>query len=523
VSGKFGQLRQRKGLVSHSGLIQVDIDKIANVREIKRILTNDPFSFAVIESPSGNGIKIIVKIPDDLNKHLETFYALEKYYLLNHKIKIDPSCKDVSRLMFVSHDSDLYLNPNSTPFHAAVLTKDESTFAAAITKTDVKMRFVEGRNNYVLSMASVCRIKGLTEDACVRLSIAYFAEEGFDKDEIRICISQAYKYANEVPPKVQKGDSLLLIKPAAEWMTEASKKPVPQMLFSEFWIEGEVCILFADTNLGKTILAMQIANSISKGESIPGFDLTAAKQPVLYFDFEMSDKTLQKRYSNNYENNYSFDSNLLRVEINTEFTNFEDFEHTLYNEIETAIVSHEARILIIDNITFLKTQSTETAKDALPLMKKLVDLKKKYGLSMLILAHTPKRNSSQILTTNDLAGSRQIANFADSIFAIGVSHKSDNYRYLKQLKARSTERVHDDSHVAICSIENEDNFLKFIFKEFGDEADQLKSLTEDDKAELDVKIIATKKNQPHLSCRQIANLTGTNHMRVNRVLNQYKP
>lgn len=51
-----------------------------------------------------------------------------------------------------------------------------------------------------------------------------------------------------------------------------------------------------NTNLGKSILAVQIADSISEGESIRGFKLEAEKQKVLSFDFEMSDKQFEKRY-----------------------------------------------------------------------------------------------------------------------------------------------------------------------------------------------------------------------------------
>jgi RecA-family ATPase len=92
------------------------------------------------------------------------------------------------------------------------------------------------------------------------------------------------------------------------------------MLFSEFWFEGELCILFADTNLGKSILAVQIGNSISKGEQIRGFKLETPKQPILYFDFELSDKQFENRYSIKFEQHYSFDSNFIRVEINPDAT-----------------------------------------------------------------------------------------------------------------------------------------------------------------------------------------------------------
>ena len=76
--------------------------------------------------------------------------------------------------------------------------------------------------------------------------------------------------------------------------------------------------------------------------------------------------------------------------------------------MKQAIITYQAKILIVDNLTYLKTQATETAKEALPLMKRLKQLKIKYDLSILALAHTPKRNLCNPLTKNDLAGSKNL-------------------------------------------------------------------------------------------------------------------
>ena len=87
--------------------------------------------------------------------------------------------------------------------------------------------------------------------------------------------------------ETKESKGLFTVKTATRWIEQAKTRPIPKMLFGEFWFEGELCILFADTNLGKSILAVQIGNSISKGELIRGFKLEALRQPILYFDFEL--------------------------------------------------------------------------------------------------------------------------------------------------------------------------------------------------------------------------------------------
>ena len=275
---------------------------------------------------------------------------------------------------------------------------------------------------------------------------------------------------------------LFTIKTANNWIEEAKNRPIPKMLFSQLWYEGEICILFADTNLGKSILAVQIGNSISKGEQIKSFIIETQKQSVLYFDFELSDKQFQNRYSKDYKENYVFDDNFLRVEINPDLELPKDvtFDDYLILSIEKSIVSSNSKVLIIDNITYLKSDN-EKAKEALPLMKKLKELKTKYSLSILILAHTPKRDLSKPITRNDLAGSKMLINFCDSCFTIGESTQDKHIRYIKQIKQRNCEQVYGDDNVCVCQIIKEHNFLQFEFVSFGNEREHLKQYTEKDK------------------------------------------
>jgi len=336
----------------------------------------------------------------------------------------------------------------------------------------------------------------------------------------RLEYKPSYKEQESVYPLTR--NQLFLAKPANAWIESAKLQPVPKMLFSEFFHEGELSILFADTNLGKSILAVQIADSISKGKRIPGMQLTAKQQAVLYFDFEMSAKQFEKRYSENYQNHYQFDSNLIRVELNPDCTEFSDFEQVLFNSIEAQIENTGARVLVLDNLTYLKSQAVDTAKEALPLMKSLKELKIKHELSLLILAHTPKRNTSKPITVNDLSGSRQLANFADSIFAVGSSNQGSAIRYIKQIKARATELIYDSDNVMVCEINQPDNFLGFEFLDFGREVYHLALVSEDEKDHLDLSILELKTSQPELSDAEIAKQTGTYRKKVYRVLKKHQ-
>ena len=297
--------------------------------------------------------------------------------------------------------------------------------------------------------------------------------------------------------------SCLVVKKANTWVDQAKNRPIPNMLFSELWYEKEVCILFADTNLGKSILAVQIADSISRGTSISGFKLESEPRKVLYLDFELSDKQFENRCSEEYQNHYQFSPNFLRAEINTELDipkEYKGIEDYLCATLDIIIKKNSVSVLIIDNLTFLSSEN-EKAKDALVLMKTLKKLSQKEDLSILVLAHTPKRDESKPISKNDLAGSKMLMNFCDSSFAIGTSSQDSSFRYIKQIKQRNTEHLYHSENVIVCSVEKETNFLEFQFVEFGSEKNHLKTFGSSDLEERDEQmkfLISEGKSNVHI-------------------------
>ncbi len=304
----------------------------------------------------------------------------------------------------------------------------------------------------------------------------------------------------------EKNNSFLTVMPANLWIEQAKERPIPKMLFGEFWFQGELCILYADANNGKSILAVQIGNAISSGQQINGFKIEAKKQPVLYFDFELSDKQFENRYSKDFQNHFKFSNDFIRVEINpdAEVPEGKSVLDILNTSIEISIIETGAKVLIIDNITYLRNE-TEKARDALPLMKDLKALKSKFGLSILALAHTPKRDLSKPITKNDLQGSKMLINFCDSAFAIGESCADKSLRYLKQIKARNTEIIYDTDNLCLCQITKPYNFLGFDFVEFGvSEREHLRQVSESAKNDLIKKIKSELESNPNISAYKIA-------------------
>ena len=309
---------------------------------------------------------------------------------------------------------------------------------------------------------------------------------------------------------------LLQVLTANERIERAKLQAIPNALFSDIWLEGQICILFADTGVGKTILSVQIADSISKGEPIQGFDMGAEPQKVLYFDFELNDKQFEKRYcADGWGNHYQFSDNLFMVNIDSNGfmpSGFKDFGEYALDKMEKEIIKTGVRIIVVDNLTYLR-HDNEKAKEAAELIMKLKRLKQKHNLSLLILTHTPKRNPFEPISINNLAGSKMIANFVDSAFSIGKSAQNADLRYIKNCKARDSK---DSDFIQVCRIEKS-NILRFVWIGKAYENEHIKQRGKTSKKELSE--IATELRNEGKSLRQIAEITGKSHQTISRLLN----
>lgn len=310
-------------------------------------------------------------------------------------------------------------------------------------------------------------------------------------------LGRAQQNADGIPSNV----GVLSIKSVNQAMSEASLRSNPKELFGPFWFEGEIGCLFADSNAGKSILAVQIAEDIAKNYR------------VLYFDFELSDKQFQLRYTDSQGNLHHFPATLYRVSLDPDnLANLNlPFEEAVIRDIEKAAVACEANIIIIDNISILCMQM-EKGDDAAKLVQNLRALKNKYGFSILIIAHTPKRDMSRVITQNDLAGSKKLFNFIDSCFALGTSAQGTSFRYLKQIKVRNCGIQYGTDNVRVYRIEKDGALLHFVYLHDSPEHEHLK---EQNREELKMEV--KKRVGEGLSVRDISRELGISKSVVGRI------
>lgn len=316
-------------------------------------------------------------------------------------------------------------------------------------------------------------------------------------------VAQAVEKAERAPKKV----GLLSIKSANDWIEDSIKMPDPKTFFNGLIVQYENTVIFAASNVGKSILAMQIAEHIAWSEKI------------LYLDLELSSKQFQMRYTDATTGEiHMFPSNFQRAEIDPEYIVGLDLEQEILDSIEEAAIQG-ITFFVIDNITFICNDS-EKGATAGNFMMKLIRLKRKYGLTTIVIAHTPKRRSWEPITQNDLAGSAKLMNFFDAGIALARSAKDNNLRYLKQVKVRTGEYNYGADNVIIYDISKDNGCLKFELQGYAKEDDHLKNRDSGD--DYDEIIGILKLQRDGKTIREIAEILDMSKSSVQRRLDTAK-
>jgi len=200
-SGKFGKNRKDDEIIEHSGYLVLDFDDVDDLRDKQTEIISKNFVYACWVSPSGKGLKALVKIADG-EKHREHFSALQEIFP-----DTDKSGSNPSRVCYESFDTEIYINDKATIFKKIKTTEKVSVTEKSndddyqlfkkllIWITNKGDAFVTGeRNNFIFKLASACCRFGIDEFTAENLiSSEFLSNSEFSTSECNRAIKSAYR------------------------------------------------------------------------------------------------------------------------------------------------------------------------------------------------------------------------------------------------------------------------------------------------------------------------------------------
>jgi hypothetical protein len=112
-TGTFSH-RSIKGMESYNGIICLDVDHVEDAASLKEKCKTLPWVHAAFITPSGKGLKVIVRTNATPDVYKVTEEKVASLFLDATGFSRDNHCKDIARIQFISHDADLYYNSLSS-------------------------------------------------------------------------------------------------------------------------------------------------------------------------------------------------------------------------------------------------------------------------------------------------------------------------------------------------------------------------------------------------------------------------
>lgn len=199
-SGTFLK-RTDNDCIKHSGLICLDFDD----ESFDTIIQKKEYIYAAFISPTGTGVKVLVRIPENIKDHGDYYLSLADYFGL---ASIDEKCKNISRGCYLSYDPNLYHNPDAPVFYKLLPKKEvkyekqqarnpyyvnsEDKIIDRLVKQHEHEWSEGNRNNACYYLACELNRFGISEATAVNVMLRY-VEEGFPEWEMRRTTQSAYK------------------------------------------------------------------------------------------------------------------------------------------------------------------------------------------------------------------------------------------------------------------------------------------------------------------------------------------
>lgn len=229
-SAVFSEKRQMPFLEMYSGFVHLDFDKLTpeQLQTAFAIISKISYTSLCFISPSGNGLKVFVEVSTELEYHDIAYQQVQKYYEDATGLKADPSCKDVTRLCFMSHDPNAYRTIQNEKFIVALpqfIQEQQSQTPTAIAPvvpieqaepedlnitflfnqqiqfTNQKASYTDGnRNNYIYLLASNCNRVGLSQSDTEILCTQHF---DLSEREIKTAVNSAYSHHSQEHKKFE--------------------------------------------------------------------------------------------------------------------------------------------------------------------------------------------------------------------------------------------------------------------------------------------------------------------------------
>ena len=249
VAVRFSGGKHKRNICAYTGLTIVDIDHVPaeKMQQVLALVREDPHTLLAYTTVSGQGVRVITRfalntsndndnvndncLPDGkststltstFSNYKQAFLQVNKYYTQLTGHATDEKCKNATRLSCLSHDPDVYYNPNSESFYVESLNRRpvgrpcrnvRPEQVEGHIRTELQQRGVEytagNHNNYIAQSCYLMNRYGVSEADCTEWAVNHFSDYQDSGNNVAgivaSCYLQTTEHATRRPPREERG------------------------------------------------------------------------------------------------------------------------------------------------------------------------------------------------------------------------------------------------------------------------------------------------------------------------------
>lgn len=429
--------RANDKLKEGSGLACFDVDEIEDIESTREKIVSNKYTYCCFVSPSGNGLKFLVKIPvvGSDEEYKSYWQSIAKFYDLSGN---DIATKDVSRACYLSYDPKPYFNPDSL-----VYDKKDSESPQVVLLSKLPTETMPDDSRSGLEMSAICKLilKGKTEKEVFEEMQKNFTKwsagtEAYRKRSYEMAIDfllrkntnlhKEHPLRKEVSSNFDVSeqkeleniwkDSLYYDEDLKDY-----KRPEEEYLIDDFILKGQVGILVGASGERKTFIALQTILAGASGKKALDLFNVPRKLKVLLIDEENGKPEIDKRIKALKKGmGISLDEKLDIAYLS--FFNAKLDDPNKQKKIIQFVEEFQPDLIVVDCLQRVLGIDIDKENQLLShfLTGFVRPLSQKYGLSWLFVHHYRKKDRNQKYTNplDEIRGASELRNYIR--FAWGI-------------------------------------------------------------------------------------------------------
>lgn len=458
----------------HSGLLPIDFDHVAypasptfktDVTTLRDLLGKDQHVLAAWISPSGDGVKALVQVPPDLERHKDSFAAVMAYMLGTYPTyaqKFDPVCSDLGRVCFVSHDPGLVMNPVAVELPVAVKVEvprvattppQPMLVGAEIRKERARAHLatmapaVSGQFGHTVTLkAAIVLIRGycLSEDEAYPLLAEWNkrCDPPWSEGDLRRKLSEAATKSN-IPygyllneRQSAELSPLPLIRSIQE-LCDTPPDPTANLLGERLLCRGGAMLIVGPSGVGKSSMSMQQDICWAVGRAAFGI-IPVRPLRILTIQAENDDGDLYEMSWGVIGGIRLTEEERIMAAVNLHYvTEVARSGEPFLDMLDRLLTEHPCDIVRIDPLfAFYGAKIEDSEKLSLFLRGGINPILHMHDVGLILAHHTPKTNNRDTSnwTHTDYsyagAGGAELTNWARAMLVLEATHTQGTFKLI---------------------------------------------------------------------------------------------